>query len=331
MRPLDGLGSLKLKLGATIVGSVVLTTISVYLGLQAGLGWLSALLALAVALFSIQVLARGMTSPLREMAHAATAMAKGDYSRRVTSTSRDEVGELARTFNQMAADLAEVDRFRKDLIANVSHELRTPISALQVVLENIVDGVEEPSDERSKVMLSQVQRLGSLVGQLLDLSKLEAGAVPLNRREFPVAAFIEEVLAESALHHHAEERAVEMSVAVPREMVGHGDPDRLHQVVTNLVDNAIRHSPTGGRVTITARDEQGRLSIEVDDEGPGIPPADAARVFERFYRSEDGGTGLGLAIARWIVDLHGGEIRAESASPNGCRMVVALPGSVRPV
>lgn len=325
MRPLDRLGSIKLKLGVTIVGSVVLTTVAVYLGLQAGLGWLSAVLALVVALVSIQLIARGMTSPLRDMASAASAMAKGDYSRRVTATSRDEVGQLARTFNQMAADLAEVDAFRKDLIANVSHELRTPITALQAVLENIVDGIEEPDEERFKVMLSQVQRLGDLVNQLLDLSKLEAGAVPLDRRDFEVKAFVEAVVAESALHQHASERKVEIDVAAPASVTGHGDPDRLHQVLANLVENAIRHSPDGGRVTVAARQIDGRLTFEVDDEGPGIPEAVGSRIFERYYRSEDGGTGLGLAIARWIVELHGGEIRAESGRAVGCRMVVALP------
>lgn len=319
------MGSIKLKLGITIVASVVLTTVAVYVGLQVGLGWLSALVALGVALLSIQLLARGMTSPLREMARAAGSMAKGDYSTRVTATSRDEVGELARTFNQMASDLGEVDRFRKELLANVSHELRTPISALQAVLENIVDGVEEPDPDRFTVMLSQVERLGALVNQLLDLSKLEAGAVPLNRRSFPVDAFIDSVLAESALHQRAIARHVELTSAVEPGMVGHGDPDRLHQVVSNLLDNAIRHSPDGGRVSVSAREQSGLLSIEVSDNGPGIPPEDAARVFERFYRSEDGGTGLGLAIARWIVDLHGGEIKAESAQPTGCRMVVSLP------
>ena len=325
MRPLDRLGSIKLKLGVTIVGSVVLTTVAVYLGLQAGLGWLSALLALVVALVSIQLIARGMTSPLRDMASAASAMAKGDYSRRVTATSRDEVGQLARTFNQMASDLAEVDAFRKDLIATVSHELRTPITALQAVLENIVDGIEEPDEERFKVMLSQVQRLGDLVNQLLDLSKLEAGAVPLDRRDFEVKAFIEGVVAESALHQHASERKVEIDVTAPSGVMGHGDPDRLHQVLANLVENAIRHSPDGGRVKVAAQQLDGRLTFEVDDEGPGIPDAVGSRIFERYYRSEDGGTGLGLAIARWIVELHGGEIRAESGRAVGCRMIVALP------
>lgn len=329
MRPLDRLGSIKLKLGVTIVASVILTTVAVYVGLQVGLGWLSALVALCVALLSIQLIARGMTSPLRDMASAASAMAKGDYSRRVTETSRDEVGQLARTFNQMASDLAEVDAFRKELIANVSHELRTPITALQAVLENIVDGVEEPDEARFKVMLSQVERLGALVNQLLDLSKLEAGAVPLDRREFEVSGFIDEVLAETALHQHASAREIKIDVSVTAGMVGHGDPDRLHQVLANLVENAIRHSPDGGQVTIAARQLDGHLTFEVDDQGPGIPEDDANRIFERYYRSEDGGTGLGLAIARWIVDLHGGEIRAESGRVTGCRMVVALPRKVR--
>ena len=325
MRPLDGLGSIKLKLGVTIVASVILTTVAVYVGLQVGLGWLSGLVALIVALASIQLIARGMTSPLRDMASAASAMAKGDYSRRVTATSRDEVGELARTFNQMASDLAEVDAFRKELIANVSHELRTPITALQAVLENIVDGVEQPDEERFKVMLSQVQRLGALVNQLLDLSKLEAGAVPLDRREFEVKRFIDEVVAETSLHQHASAREIEVVVSAPEGMVGHADPDRLHQVLANLVDNAIRHSPEGGTVSIFATEVDGRLTFEVDDQGPGIAEADASRIFERYYRTDDGGTGLGLAIARWIVDLHGGEIRAEAGRAVGCRMVVALP------
>ena len=325
MRPLDGLGSIKLKLGVTIVGAVALTTVAVYLGLKAGLGWLSALLALAVALASIQLIARGMTSPLREMASAANAMARGDYSRRVTATSRDEVGRLANAFNQMASDLAEVDAFRKELIANVSHELRTPITALQAVLENLVDGVEQPDEERLKVMLSQVQRLGGLVNQLLDLSKLEAGAVPLDRRDFEVRPFIEGVVAEAALHQHASEREVEIDVAARAGVMGHGDPERLHQVLANLVENAIRHSPDGGRVMVSAIQRDGGLTFQVDDQGPGIPEEVGSRIFERYYRSEDGGTGLGLAIARWIVDLHGGEIRVESGHATGCRMVVALP------
>lgn len=326
MRPLDRLGSIKLKLGATIVAAVIVTTVSVYLGLQAGLGWLSALVALVLSLAAIQLLARGMTSPLREMVQAARAMARGDYSRRVSATSRDEVGELARTFNQMSAELAEVDRFRRDLIADVSHELRTPIAALQAMLENIVDGVERPDDASFGAMLAQTQRLGALVGQLLDLSKLEAGAVPLNEREFRVAALVDDVFAASELHKRALDRHVELARSIDEGLHGRGDPDRLHQVLSNLVDNAIRHSPDGGRVVVSAHHRDGDLTIEVADDGPGIAHAEAAHVFDRFYRSDDGGSGLGLSIARWIVDLHGGDIRVAEPTGRGCVIVVSLPG-----
>src|SRR5688572_16178474 len=197
MRPLDRLTSIKAKLGLVIVFAVMGTTAAIVLGLQAGLGWvLSALIATAVGLVFIQFLARGMTSPLREMAAAAQAMAKGDYERRVTATSRDEVGELARVFNRMAEELSETDRFRRDLVANVSHELKTPITALRAVLENLVDGVSPPDQETLRTMLAQAERLGRLVEQLLDLSKLEAGAIPLERSEYEVRPLLEQVLDE---------------------------------------------------------------------------------------------------------------------------------------
>jgi signal transduction histidine kinase len=259
-------------------------------------------------------------------------MARGDYSRRVTATSRDEVGELARAFNAMAAELAEVDRMRKDLIANVSHELRTPISGLRAVLENLVDGVESPDPETLRTMLEQVERLGRLVAQLLDLSRLESGTVPLDRRAFPVRPLLEQAVRETRLGSERADVGVDVS---GDDAQAEGDPERVHQVVANLLENALRHSPPGGVVRVSARSEGRTVRIEVEDEGPGIPEDEASRVFERFYRADparsstSGGTGLGLAIARWIVDMHGGEIRAEHRAPHGCRMVVILPAHGR--
>jgi signal transduction histidine kinase len=332
-RPLDGLPSIKWKLGTVIVAAVVVTVLVVDYGIRAGVSpVLSALAAGGLALLMVQVLARGMTSPLREMAAASRAMARGDYGRAVTATSRDEVGELARAFNHMAAELAEVDRMRRDLVANVSHELRTPITALQAGLENLVDGVEPPGPEQLRTMLKQAERLGRLVTQLLDLSRLESGAIPLQRSAFEVQPVLENAADESRLH--APHVQVWVSVDEPG-LVADGDPERVHQVVANLLENAIRHSPSGGRVEVRARPEKGRVAIEVLDEGPGIPEEEASRVFERFYRADTarsssaGGAGLGLAIARWIVDLHGGDIRAERRAPTGCRMVVLLPGAAR--
>ena len=331
MRPLDPLSSIKMKLGTVILAAVASTVMVVSLGVSVGVSpVVSGIAAGALALAVVQLLAHGMTSPLREMASAAAAMARGDYGRRVTASSRDEVGELARAFNGMAAQLAEVDRMRRDLVANVSHELRTPISALQAVLENMVDGVEPADPDTLRTMLKQVERLGALVAQLLDLSRLESGSVPLQRRRFELRPVLEEAASESRLHTPD----VHVAVAVdPPEASADGDPERVHQVVANLLDNALRYSPPGGRVEVRAQRHRGQVTIEVCDEGPGISEEESSRVFERFYRvdparsSGEGGAGLGLAIARWIVDLHGGEIRAERRRPHGCRMVVVLPGA----
>ena len=334
MRPLDPLSSIKVKLGVVIVAAVGVTVLVHTLGVRAELplalvGVASGVLALGI----VQVLARGMTSPLREMVAAAKAMSRGDYSRRVTATSRDEVGELARAFNAMSAELAEFDRQRRDLIANVSHELRTPITALRAVLENLVDGVEPPDARTLRTMTLQVERLGRLVDQLLDLSRLEAGVVPLERQSFAVEPLLKRVAEESTVSAgRGLANDVTLSISVePGDLLVDGDAERVHQVVANLLDNAIRHSPDGGEVSLGARGRNGNVLIEVTDQGPGIPEADAHRVFERFYRADsarsstEGGTGLGLAIARWIVDLHGGQIHVERNRPHGCRMVVALP------
>ncbi|MGH2750729.1 MAG: sensor histidine kinase [Actinomycetota bacterium] len=336
MRPLDRFGSLKIKLGIVIVAAVAVTVFVVIVGTWFGLplivcGAVAGLLSLGM----IQLLARGMTSPLRDMASATRAMARGEYDRRVTDSSRDEVGELARAFNRMATELAEVDRMRKDLIANVSHELRTPLAVLQATLENIVDGVVPADQGTLQTMLSQTQRLSRLVEQLLDLSRLESGTVPFERQPFTVKPVLQQTMRESSLAL-GDDMKVELKLTVePNDLVVVGDAERVHQVVTNVVQNALRHSTSGGIVEVVARADGGGVVIEVSDEGPGIPSEEASRVFERFYRSDhartssDGGTGLGLAIAKWIVDMHGGDIHAEAREPHGCRMVVALPGGGR--
>jgi signal transduction histidine kinase len=182
-------------------------------------------------------------------------------------------------------------------------------------------------------MLAQVERLGRLVSQLLDLSRLESGTVPLARQWFAVEPMLEHAIGDSRLRSPD----VRVRVDVQAGLTLFADAERLHQVVSNLVENALRHSPPGGVVTVGARAVRGGVCFEVDDDGPGIPDAEAERVFERFYRadsarsSDDGGAGLGLAIARWIVDLHGGDIHSERRDPHGCRMVAVVPGPTRPV
>ena len=332
-RPLDPLPSLKLKLGVVILAAVAVTVVVFWAGVRLGL-WpsVSGVIAGVIALVVVFFLSRGLTSPLREMVAATEAMARGDFSQRVTATSHDEVGTLARAFNQMAAELAETDRLRSDLVANVSHELRTPITALQAVLENLVDGVGKADPETLRTMLAQVERLGRLVQQLLDLSRLESGTLPLDRDLFDVRPMIEHAIRESQLHATDVEFAIEI---VPRDFRLEADAERLHQVVANLVENAVRHSPPQGKVSVRALAAPGGgARLEVSDDGPGIPDSEVTRVFERFYRadsarsSSDGGAGLGLAIARWIVELHGGDIRVARNESHGCRMIATIPGRV---
>jgi signal transduction histidine kinase len=326
-RPLDRVGSIKLKLGLVIVGAVAVSSTVSIIGFRLGVPlWLRPIIASALALALVQVVAKGMTSPLREMARAASRMAAGEHDVEVRASAADEVGQLARAFNAMAAELVATDRVRRDLVANVSHELRTPIGALQARLENLVDGVEPNEPEVLEAMLAQVERLGRLVAQLLDLSRLESGVVPLERRPFPVRSVLEDAAREARLAAPG----TDVEVDAPAGLLVDGDAERVHQVVANLVANAIRHSPAGAPVQLVGRADPAGVVIEVRDRGPGIAPGDATRVFERFYRADaarssgEGGAGLGLAIARWIVDLHGGAIEARPNDPHGCRMVVVL-------
>ncbi len=332
MRPLDRVGSLKLKLGLLVAASVAVAASLTAVGLLVDVRPQFTIAAsVLIALVVTQLLARGMTSPLREMTAAARAMATGDYTRRVTVSSHDEVGELGRAFNTMAAELATVDRQRRDLVANVSHELRTPVSALRAVLENLVDGVAAPDPATLRTALEQSERLGRLVTDLLDLSRVDAGITPLARESVPLATFLEEAVREARLAG----RPVEYAVSVhPADLEVRADPARLHQLVANLLDNAGRHSPAGGTVTVQARRAGDRTLLEVADQGPGIPPADRSRVFERFTTGgpgelvgADGGTGLGLAIARWVTQLHGGRIEVADPDPpgQGCRIRASLP------
>ncbi|SEG54118.1 Signal transduction histidine kinase [Thermomonospora echinospora] len=323
-RPLDPLRSIKLKLGLLVVASTCVTALVLKEALETGIRGRHAFpFAVLLSLVVTQVLAHGMTSPLRDMTAVAREMARGRYDRRVRASSRDEVGDLARAFNAMADDLAEVDRRRRDFIANVSHELRTPISALHAQLENIADGVTPVRRETLQVALDQTERLGRLVAQLLDLSRVDGGGEPLHRSPFAVRPFLSDAVDQARTAHPQ----VRFTVEAPPGLTVRADRDRLHQVVANLLDNAARHGR--GTVTVTARASRAGLVLEVADDGPGIPPGERDRVFERFSRGDhgsDGGTGLGLAIARWAVDLHGGRIEVVDAA-RGCRIRALIPAT----
>ncbi|HUZ36204.1 MAG TPA: ATP-binding protein [Streptosporangiaceae bacterium] len=327
-RPLDWVRSIKVKLGLVVVGSVTVTVGAIYgsvfFGLHTRFAFVGGLL---VSLVAIQLLAHGMVLPLREMATATRVMAAGDYSQRVTATAQDEVGSLARSFNTMAAKLDQVERQRRELLANVSHELRTPIAALRARLENLADGVEALDAEAVATMLKGTERLSRLVDQLLELSQFESGAIRIDRQNFGVR----EVVEDAAAQVRPVSRDVRIVTDVDNGLVGVGDPERIFQTLTNLLANAVRHSPAGGEVKVRGAPMPGGVRIEVSDCGAGVPAGDIDRIFDRFYRvdgargSGAGGAGLGLAIARSIVELHGGSIRAAPREPAGCRIVVDLP------
>ncbi|UGT65260.1 HAMP domain-containing sensor histidine kinase [Nocardia asteroides] len=325
-RPLDPIRSVKLKLAVlmTCAGGIGF----VFFWIQ--IGWIpprTTLAAMLIALALSQFLAHGITVPLRDMTAAATRMARGDYTVRVRATSRDEVGQLATAFNRMADDLAAADRQRRDLVANVSHELRTPITALNALLENLVDGVADPDPTTLRTALHQTERLGRLVTDLLDLSSIEAGAIPLDREEFAIGPLFAEVVAEAEVMTAALGRGVRFHTAAAPGTTVHADRARLHQVLLNLLDNAARHGPTGGEVRMFADTGAGDIVIDVEDDGPGIPPAQRDTIFDRFSRggrTDGGGTGLGLAIARWVVDLHGGTI---AVTDPGSRIRITLPAT----
>ncbi|MEU1278533.1 ATP-binding protein [Streptomyces sp. NPDC005805] len=357
LRRWAGLGSLtisiKTKLSTLVVVSVLITTGLMLMAFHSKteVRFITIFTMIATLLIT-QFVAHGLTAPLDEMNKVARGISHGDYTRRVRGADRrDELGDLASTINRMADDLEAVDRHRKELVANVSHELRTPIAALRAVLENVVDGVSAADPETMRTALKQTERLGRLVETLLDLSRLDNGVLPLRARRFEVWPYLSGVLKEANLassqrglasgsgHHTRTDVHLHLDVSPP-ELTAHADAERLHQVVANLIDNAVKHSPPHGRVTVRARRGFGRESLELEvlDEGPGIPEQERHKVFERFNRGRvasphgpgsDGGTGLGLAIARWAVDLHGGRIGvAESA--RGCRIRVTLPGIPAP-
>jgi two-component system, OmpR family, sensor histidine kinase BaeS len=331
-RPLDGVASIKVKLGLLVGASVVVAVVVAGVGEVAEVPWwMSVPVTVAAALAVTQWLARGMTSPLREMTAAARRMAAGDYAQRVTATSTDEVGTLGRAFNAMAADLAAADQQRRQLVATVSHELRTPLTAQRALLENLVDGVVSPGDDALRAALTQSERLSSLVGDLLDLSRIDAGAAPLALQQVQVSDLLRAGVAEAQVGGR--------SVAVrhqtdPADLTVTADPGRLAQLVANLVDNAVRHSPPHGEVRLSARAvDEDTWWLEVCDDGPGIPADRLERVFDRFGSGGDsaGGTGLGLAIASWVCELHGGTIAAlpTPTGTSGAHLRAVLPRRAR--
>ena len=267
---LDQVTSVKVKLGLLVAVSVTVASVVAAIGAGGGVPfWLSVPVTVALALGVTQLLAVGMTSPLREMTAAARRMARGDYSGRVTATSSDEVGELARAFNRMAEDLAAVDRQRRELVANVSHELRTPLAALCAVLENLVDGVAEPDPVALRAALDQAERLAALASDLLDLARVDAGEAPLSTTQVPVLELLERAVAEARVAGR------EVSVRRPgrRRRRSRSRPTRRGSTSWSPTCSTTRPgtAPPVGSSGSPRSDTATGWRLEVADEGPGHP------------------------------------------------------------
>jgi signal transduction histidine kinase len=293
------------------------------------------LAAVAAILFS-----RTITRPLAKMTNATRVLASRNYSARVQTGAQGELGELARTFNEMAArleyDVNELHRqelWRRELIMNITHDLATPLTAIAGLGESLVDGVNQSREDyeaTGRIIVRETLRLRRLVKDLHMMAKVEAGALRPQRKAIRLAALVDEVLAVLATEF-------ERANVEPRNMIAYdlpvfnADPDMLTRVFTNLCDNALRYTPAGGAVTIDATRHGNLLGISVTDTGSGIPPAALPRLFDRFYRVDvsrqlaTGGSGLGLAIVRAIIEAHGGTIWAENSPQGGARIVFTLP------
>ncbi|MCS7235956.1 MAG: ATP-binding protein [Armatimonadota bacterium] len=290
--------------------------------------WLGGGTAAAVAVLAGLWLAGRLTRPLAELQAAARAIASGRLDHRVRARG-GEMGEVAEAFNAMAARLEADERLRREFLAAVAHELRTPLANVQAHLEAFLDGVAEPTPERIAALHTQTVLLSRLVNDLRDLTLAQAGALPLHRSRVDLEEVCREVV--EALQPWFEERGLSAEVQAEGAVHAWGDPQRVRQVVQNLVHNAVRFSPAGGRVRLQLALRGGWAELAVEDEGPGISPEDLERVFEPFYRAEPsrsrqaGGSGLGLAVVKHLVLAHGGSVRAERRPEGGSRFVVQFP------
>ena len=292
--------------------------------LLAALGGGGAALALAL-LFSQRVV-----SPLEALTAAALRLKAGDLSQRVTPRSKDEIGQLAQAFNAMADGLARTEQLRRQLVSDVAHELRTPLTNLRGYLEAVRDGVVEPKPEVVDSLYEETMHLIRLVDDLQDLALAEAGQLRLEPQPVALGEAVSRTLA--ALPPQLIAQAAPITVAVGAEVPPvYADPGRLRQVLTNLLANAIAHTPRDGRIEVAAQRVADEVEVRVRDTGAGIAPEHLPFVFERFYRADPararatGGAGLGLAIVRQLVEAQGGRVSAESALGRGSTFTFTVP------
>lgn len=287
----------------------------------------SGAVALGMALILGTVLATHLVSPLRNLIHATERIAQGDLAHRVVVRTRDELGKLAQAFNRMAEALQRSEAARRQFLADVAHELRTPLSVIRGNLEALLDGAFPLTSESLAPVYEETLHLGELVEDLRTLTLADTGHLPLEREKVELGELAEGVV--EAVRPVAKEEGVKVVLSRDPDLWAFADPRRIRQVLGNLLSNALRYSPPGSTITVSARRVGNEIWVSVQDQGPGIPEEDLPHIFERFYKADksraEGGTGLGLAIAKEIVAAHGGRIWAENFG--GARVTFALPAN----
>lgn len=293
---------------------------------QVAIGGGIALVASAIAALLIS---RSVSRRLDQATRAAQKMAEGDYDQQLDERGDDEVGRLARAFNEMALQVSRSQQMMRDLLANVSHELKTPLTSIQGFSQALEEGAlatPEEQEQAGKIINQEAQRMRSLVEDLIELSKLESGQAIVRRERIDVAQLLEACA--GRFDWQLQESGAKLQLDVEDAPPMSGDERRLEQAFTNLIDNAVRHAPDGGTITVSARREDGHVRIAVHNTGSYIPPADLPRVFERFFQMDRNrtadGAGLGLAIVREVVQAHGGSAHANSSREDGTEFVITL-------
>lgn len=292
--------------------------------------WYSAFGALLLALLLGVIISRGLTRPIRELTRAAHAISEGDLAQQVPVRSQDEMGELAQAFNRMSSELTRAVNLRRQMTADIAHELRTPLSLILGHAEAVHDGVLDPSAANFEIIREEAGRLEHLIDDLRLLSLADAGELSMALQRVQPERLLNEVVSLFSYRSQKENVPLKVQISGPLPEVLL-DAGRMTQVLTNILDNALRHTPAGGSITLSARKVDSGLEISVKDTGPGLAPEELERIFDRLYRAdasrrrEDGGSGLGLAIARSIVQAHGGQIRAEGKPGEGLTVIITLP------
>jgi len=271
---------------------------------------------------------RRMSRPLDELVDASNKVAEGDYSVRVEEKGPPEIYSLMRGFNSMAERLQANDQQRRNMLADVSHELRTPLTVIQGNVEGILDGMYSADEVRLKSILDETQILSRLIEDLRTLALAETGSLQLKREQTDLGELIRDTVAGFESQANEKEVRVELSLTDIDEM--NIDPQRVREVLSNLISNALRYTLRGGMVKVGLAEStsgfERSVVLFVEDNGPGIESADLPHVFERFYKSSDsGGMGLGLSIAKYLVEAHNGKIWAESEAGKGTKISFTLP------